>query len=259
MKINVHGGHNRKVPGIISYLDEATEDRKITKEVVSLLKGAGNTVYNCTDDSGRTQTGILKNICKKCNAHKVDFDVSFHLNGIKKSKKDGKNKGVEIWLYDKNSKAKAAAQRVLKELAELGFTNRGIKYSKSLYFLRNTKNPSMLVEVCFADDEDDVILYKKLGANKISKAIAEGLINKKIAAGTKPESSPKPVSKEFKVKTNTKMTVRERPGVTSKKVMTAPIGVYTITETKYVGKTPWGRLKGGAGWMSIHSKYCKRL
>ncbi len=56
MKINVHGGHNRNVPGIISYLDEVTEDRKIAKEVISLIKKEGHTAYNCTDDSGRTQT-----------------------------------------------------------------------------------------------------------------------------------------------------------------------------------------------------------
>ena len=31
---NVHGGHNRIVPGASSYLDEVTEDRKITAGVI---------------------------------------------------------------------------------------------------------------------------------------------------------------------------------------------------------------------------------
>ena len=259
MKINVHGGHNRNVPGIISYLDEVTEDRKIAKEVISLIKKEGHTAYNCTDDSGRTQISILKNICKKCNAHTVDLDASVHLNGIKKSKKDGKNKGAEIWLYSKDSKAEVAAKRILENLEELGFKNRGVKYKKSYYFLKHSKNPAMIIETCFADDEDDAILYKKLGANRIAKAIAEGLINKNISAEEKPEKPSKPVSKEFQIRTNAKMAVRKGPGMTYKKVMNAPIGVYTITETRYNGKTPWGRLKSGAGWMSIHSKFCKRL
>ena len=31
---NVHGGHNRIVPGASSYLDEVAEDRKICEEVI---------------------------------------------------------------------------------------------------------------------------------------------------------------------------------------------------------------------------------
>ena len=32
-----------------------------------------------------------------------------------------------------------------------------------------------------------------------------------------------------------------------------------IVEVKYNGKTPWGKLKSGAGWISLHSKYVERL
>ena len=28
-----------------------------------------------------------------------------------------------------------------------------------------------------------------------------------------------------------------------------------IVEVKYNGKTPWGKLKSGDGWISLHSKY----
>lgn len=48
--------------------------------------------------------------------------------------------------------------------------------------------------------------------------------------------------------------------------LTAPIngvisdnGVYTIVETEYGGNILWGRLKSGAGWISLGSKYVKRL
>ena len=52
---NVHGGHNFIVPGAKGLLDETTEDRKVTARVISALRVAGHTVYDCTDDSGRTQ------------------------------------------------------------------------------------------------------------------------------------------------------------------------------------------------------------
>ena len=45
-RYNVHGGHNRHVPGIISYLDEVTEDRKISKELQRLLSAEGHTVHD---------------------------------------------------------------------------------------------------------------------------------------------------------------------------------------------------------------------
>ena len=50
---NVHGGHNRIVPGAGHYLDEVTEDRRITAGVIALLQASGHTAYNCTDDVGK--------------------------------------------------------------------------------------------------------------------------------------------------------------------------------------------------------------
>lgn len=188
MKFNVHGGHNKKVQGIVSYLNEVTEDRKIKNKVIEHLKNEGHTAYDCTDDSGKTQSANLSNIVKKCNAHSVDLDVSIHLNGNKKDPGDKKVKGVEVWVYSSSSKAKAAAERVCKKLKALGFTNRGVKYSTSLYVLKNTKSPAMLIEVCFADDKDDVNLYNKAGVNAISKAIAEGILNKTISSTTSSQS-----------------------------------------------------------------------
>ena len=161
-KINVHGGHNRNVPGIISYLDEVTEDRKIKNKVIELLRDEGNKVYDCTESTARTQRGNLYGIVKKCNAHAVDLDVSIHINGCKKSKKDRKTKGVEVLIQNDNSKAKAAAERICKKVAALGFKNRGVKVRKDLYVLNRTKAPALLVECCFADDEDDAIKYKKV-------------------------------------------------------------------------------------------------
>lgn len=256
MKINVHGGHNRHVPGIISYLDEVTEDRKIKTNTIMWLKQNGQTVYDCTEDDARTQRGNLKGIVKKCNSHTVDLDVSIHINGCTKSKKDGKTKGVEVLIQNSNSKAKAAAERICKKIAALGFTNRGVKVRKDLYVLNHTKAPALLVECCFADDEDDAILYKKVGAITVAKAIAEGILNKKLKdIGN--DAEPKPVTKTFQVWTNRTLVIYSRPG--GKKVGKAEANVYTIVAAKYRNGMPYGKLKSGAGWIKIHSKYCKRV
>ena len=95
---NVHGGHNFIVPGAKGLLDETAEDRKVTARVISALRSAGHTVYDCTDDSGRTQGQNLANIVAKCNAHPVDLNISNHLNA-------GGGTGVEVWCYDDQNDA----------------------------------------------------------------------------------------------------------------------------------------------------------
>lgn len=186
---NVHGGHNSIVPGAASYLSEVVEDRKIKSGIIALLRAEGHTAYDCTDDVGKTQGANLANIVAKCNKHTAVIDVSVHLNASKKDAGDGKTKGVEVFIYNSSSQAKSAALRVCKELASLGFTNRGVKTSTSLYVLSHTKSPAMLVEVCFVDDKDDYNLYKKVGVNAICKAIVSGILGKTISGTTVPSGA----------------------------------------------------------------------
>lgn len=164
-----------------SYLNEVMEDRKIKDRVISYLRAAGHTVYDCTDDSGKTPGACLKNIVEKCSRHEVDLDVSIHLNASKKDSGDGKVKGTEVFIYSSKSRAKGAAERICRKMAALGFTNRGVKTSTSLYVLKNTKSPALLIEVCFVDDKDDCNLYKRVGVDKIGQAIAEGLVNAELS------------------------------------------------------------------------------
>lgn len=185
---NVHGGHNRIVPGAGHYLDEVTEDRKITAGVIALLQASGHTAYNCTDYVGKTVGANLANIVAKCNTHSADLDISIHQNAAKADPGDGKTKGVEVFVYSTSSKAYAAAGRVCAKLAALGFTNRGVKISTGLYVLKHTKSPAMLIEVGFVDDKDDADLYNKVGVNAICKAITEGILDKSV--GTVPASKP---------------------------------------------------------------------
>ena len=199
---NVHGGHNRIVPGASHYLDEVTEDRRITAGVISMLRSSGHTAYDCTDDAGKTVGANLANIVAKCNTHSADLDISIHQNAGKVDPGDGKTKGVEVFVYSTSSKAYAAAGRVCAKLAALGFTNRGVKISTGLYVLKHTKSPAMLIEVGFVDDKDDVNLYNKVGVNAICKAIAEGILNSSVTStqaqtptpAPKPAPTPKPAT-----------------------------------------------------------------
>ena len=176
-KITLHAGHNPKgkiACGASDYLDESTEARYIVKKVKALLKKKKVTVYDCTVNNGVNQKDILQKIVAKCNSKKRDYDISIHFNANKHSVTDGKTKGVECWVYNMNSVTALEARDICENIAKLGFSNRGVKESKGLYFLRNTSKPAILVEVCFVDDQDDARLYKKC-KNQIAAAIANSI------------------------------------------------------------------------------------
>ena len=176
---NVHGGHNFIVPGAKGLLDETTEDRKVTARVISALRAAGHTVYDCTDDSGRTQGQNLANIVAKCNAHPVDLNISNHLNA-------GGGTGVEVWCY--NEKTKDIAVAICASVSSaLGIPNRGVKYSKNLYVLRKTAGSAILVECCFVDNQNDASHWN---ADKCGDAIASAIAGKTVAGTTSAGSAP---------------------------------------------------------------------
>ena len=188
---NIHAGHNKIVPGASGLLDEVTEDRKVKNGIISRLRTEGHTVYDCTDDKGKTQGANLANIVAKCNKHSVDFDVSIHLNSGRKDKKgDGKTGGTEVFIW--NDDLKDIAKNVADAISEeFGYALRsdsstpagyaGVKITKSLYVLNNTKAPAMLIETCFVDDADDAKVWD---ADRCAKAIVKGLTGKVVSAGS---------------------------------------------------------------------------
>ena len=185
-KYNVHGGHNAIVPGASGKFSEVTEDRKVKNKVIALLREKGNTVYDCTDDVGKTQSQNLSNIVKKCNAHQVDLDISIHFNAF-----NGQASGVEVLQYD--DKTKEVAQRICSCISKLGFQNRGVKARQDLYVLKNTKAKAILVECCFCDSEQDAKIYT---ADNMAKAIVEGILGESVSVGetTSEVSQTTPVS-----------------------------------------------------------------
>lgn len=175
---NIHAGHNpsgKTACGSVGYLNESDENRNVCNGLIEKIKNAGHAVYNCTCDNGTSQSDVLKKIVEKCNQHTVDLDISIHFNAVSKEYvSDGKTKGVEVWIHpnNKGKEVEEYANKICRSVSSLGFTNRGVKYSDSLYVLKNTKAPAMLIECCFVDDMDDFALYN---CEKMVQAIYDGL------------------------------------------------------------------------------------
>lgn len=181
LRFNIHAGHNpsgQVASGSVGYLNESDENRAVCLRVVDKLRALGHEVHNCTCDDGTSQKDVLQKIVANCLENEVDFDVSIHFNAIKHEEvSDGKTKGTEVWIYP-NSEAEPLAKAVCDSIAELGFTNRGVKMSDKLYVLKNTKAPALLIECCFVDDVDDVLLYN---VEKMANAIVKGLTGSAVA------------------------------------------------------------------------------
>ena len=170
MNFNIHAGHNpdgKIACGASGYIKESTEARNVTRDVIAELKRRGHNAYDCTCNNGTGQTDVLRKICNKANARKVDCDVSIHFNSS-----NGQGNGTEV-LY-KTSNGSKWATKVQKSIVKgCGFKDRGIKKRDNLYYLNNTKNVAILIEVCFVDNKADV---NKYNSKKVAKAIVDGLV-----------------------------------------------------------------------------------
>lgn len=169
---NVHAGHNFKVPGAGGCFSETSEDRKVKDLVISKLRSLGHTVYDCTDDAGTTVNANLANIVRKCNAHRVDLDISIHFNAF-----NGQAHGTEVFQYD--GQTSSVCNAILNAICALGFTKRGVKNGAHLYVIRNTISPAILIECCFCDNAGDAAKYN---AESMATAIVKGITGKTVGS-----------------------------------------------------------------------------
>lgn len=252
MVFNVHGGHNRIIPGASGCFSEVEEDRKLKDLVITKLKSFGHTVYDCTDDVGTSQSDNLANIVSKCNAHKVDIDLSIHFNAS-----DGNGHGVEAYTYDNLGSAYKTATAIVNSIAELGFKNRGVKVNKNYYVVRNTIAPAILLECCFCDNAQDAAMYNP---EKMANAIVKGLTGQTTVAPTVNVTAAPSVS-GFLVRVKGNLNIRSGAGVNNKIIgCITDNGTYTIVQTANASDGGlWGKLKSGAGWINIGAKFVTRI
>lgn len=177
MKIAVRGGHTERCTGSVGIIKELTEDRLVKDAVIKYLKQLGHTVLDVTPPVNYTSnegTDLAYGV-NKANSWGANMFVSIHFNNAYKTYNGAI--GTEVCVYNKFTEA----QRVVDGIASLGFKNRGQKVQgNGLYELRETTMKSMIIEVCFVEATKDVEIYRKSGADKVGKVIAEAIANKKV-------------------------------------------------------------------------------
>ena len=247
MKIAVRAGHGELCPGASALINELTEDRNVKDAVIKYLRELGHEVLDVTPPVNYTSSlgTDLAYAVNKANSWGAELFVSIHFNKAY-DHYNGKI-GSEVCVYSRND----YAERVVNALSGLGFENRGQKVRKGLYELNNTKMNAMIVETCFIEATEDVALYKRLGADAVGKAIAEAISNKKTIVTPPPQANTNTSNSNgsYLVKiTADVLNVRKGPGTNHAVVTTVKQNdVYTIVEES----NGWGKLKSGAGWISL--------
>lgn len=171
MKVGVNCGHTISGAGYgaAGIIKESEHTRLVGHALMDLLRVADVAVIDCTIDQANTQNEYLAAAVTLANRQELDWFISIHFNA------SGSHEGHGVEVYTYEGRKYQDALDVCANLSELGFTNRGVKAGTGLYVIRKTKAKSMLIEVCFCDNQEDVSLYQSIGAEGIAKAIYKGI------------------------------------------------------------------------------------
>ncbi len=178
MVVGINCGHTKSGAGdgAVGIIKESEHTRLVGQALMDLLRTSGATVVDCTIDRADTQSEYLAAAVTLANRQELDWFISIHFN----ASASHTGHGAEVYTYDGIRYQEALD--VCANLEHLGFTNRGVKVGSALYVIRKTKAKSMLIEVCFCDNQEDVDLYSQNGgAETIAQAIFEALHGSAIA------------------------------------------------------------------------------
>lgn len=208
----------------------------IVRHAVAALRRCGFVVL--TDAYNANNINMIKQV-EKSNEKGVDAHLSFHLDW------SGAPKGTYPIVASKAGKALAKdINKYVKK--RTGMTTRGFLVSSNYYETNATDMPAVIYEC--GSIKADLTRIKK--AKVYGEAIAEGI----CAHYGVPYAKDVP----FLVKTKGKLIIRKTSSLTSKRIgKTEKGGVYTIVKVTSNGNR--GKLKSGAGWITITDKYCEKL
>ena len=170
MKWYLDFGHGGKDPGAIgpTKLKESDIALKIGMMVKENLENAFEKVITTRDND---KYYSLDYRTKKANNENCDYFISIHLN----SATNTSAKGCEVWIYNENSKLQTLANSLCNNLAtKMNTPNRGVKYSKKLSVLKNSK----IIEIDFISNKEvENYLRKDKNLKNISDTISSTLLS----------------------------------------------------------------------------------
>lgn len=145
-KVFLSAGHGGSDPGAVAngLYEKAINLNALLACQAELVKHGVTVVCSRTSDVD-DPVGQETN---EANASGADIAVSFHANA-------GGGDGFEVYYHTANANGKKLAGLCEKHVKNLGQNSRGLKSGNHLYFVKNTKMTSVLVESFFLDNAKD--------------------------------------------------------------------------------------------------------
>jgi N-acetylmuramoyl-L-alanine amidase len=203
MKIVISSGHGKYIRGAEGPapwgLDEVDEARRVVEETAKALRAFGVDTTTYHDDVSNDQDENLKRIVDFHNGRTRDLDVSVHFNSATFGGSDQTSDPVGSEVFYTSNTGKEIAIDVVNGICTAsGLKNRGAKNDDTiggLYFLSNTEEPAVLLEICFVNSRADCDIFRAK-FSEICSAIAVALSGEDVAPGPTPPDPP-PIGELF--------------------------------------------------------------
>lgn len=180
IKIYIDQGHNPVNPNAGAEGNGLREQNivyRIGQELAALLRQSGNYEVRLSRPTADTQlgnsnAGSLRLRTEDANAWGADYFLSLHTNASELAAATGS----EAFVYSLGSVADVLATDILAELQRAtGLANRGVFARPSLYVLKRTNMPAILLELGFITNARDARLMNE-NPQLFARGIYEGIV-----------------------------------------------------------------------------------
>lgn len=258
IKIGIDCGHGLNTAGkqTPDGIKEWALNDAVRDKVAAILSEYDVELIYVDGGEGATDESLAQRLKTYLDAGVSAF-VSIHHNAFKSTWSTAT--GVEVYT-DINYTARdyQLAEAIYNKLVSYtGLKGRGIK-KENWYVINQNKVPAVLVEGGFMDGKNDYkVITSEAGQMAYARAVAEGLIE---FLGLKKKAIPTFKPYLVKIKANA-LNIRKTPNWDNSDIVgvITDKGTYTIVGETMLGSTKFGKLKSGAGWISLHSAYVKRV
>lgn len=176
--VNIISAGHQQGGGAYGIISETTENRKVVKAMKEMDGSILDTTINYPINANNELVEKVRKVNELCRSNEVYCYSDIHFNAF-----NGSAKGVECIIlgfdsglyaskesYEQNyKKAKNVCDSIA---AATGLFNRGVKTNNEFYVLTKPNCHSMIIEICFLDNAEDMAKYN---VTTVSKAILSGL------------------------------------------------------------------------------------
>ena len=265
-RILVMAGHGRNVdgswdPGAVGC---GYQEANLTRELRDLIKAAADRAgVPCDVAPDRNYYSYFK------HGGQYDFtpynyvlEVHFNASATVDAAGDGKMKGSMVYI-DKSETGHSVEDAILNNLYAIGsrqawdgvvVTQRQESYKNGLMVQSKVRAQGVshaVLETCFITDQDDMDWYL-VNKSKIAQAIVAG-IQQGFHLNYMPTITPYMVKVDVASIPDHILNIREQPTIASPITgkITETMSVTIVDEASGTRASKWGKLKSGAGWISL--------